>query len=686
MTRTGLCLFTPRHAQLPAPAPSLVEAVSGMVMESPSPAALEPANALMVRLVQEGAAVPLNLLSSPVLGGSVPGYGGEQPDFVCSAAVFSYIYTLRGDRNWKQAPTTSGSGRVSQLSANAWQFLHDSGPLTAAELIHLLGREVTEAAVLRALGELWAILRVVPVPQADGAPAIWELTTARFMKQIKAGANAGQPTALSALVSLYLGSAIVAETEEIEIFLSPLTARSRVRDVVHGLTAASQLETVVLEGKTLLHIAGDLPDFAEVAEAGAEAEGAAEGAEGAPKKRRSAIKTLGDAAAPKEERERRPFKRPAEGDGAAGSRPFSPKPSGEGASAREKKAFGKKAFASRVGAGGAGRGAEGRPGGRTFAGKPRAFGDKARTFGDKPRTFGDKARTFGDKPRSAGKPEYNKPWAEKAGGGEGASERPSRPYERKEGGARPAFGAKPAYGSKPAFGGKPAYGGKPGFGGKPSFGPRTPSTGSFGARPASGKPSFGSKPAFGKKPGFGGKPGFGSRPERTAGPRSEGESNHTNPQFKRFDAPRFPKRTGAAPGENRPVDKKGNYYGGSDSRPRPSAEPAARGGKPDFGGKPKFGAKPAFGAKPKFGGKPGFGAKAGFEGRPKAGFEGRPKAEGGARPFTRKPGGGFAGKAGYKADFKPRKSDTGGKSKPRTRTTTSSGQPRRKEGAGESGE
>ena len=42
-------------------------------------------------------------------------------------------------------------------------------------------------------------------------------------------------------------------------FLSPLTARSRVREVLHALVGARQLETVVIEGKTLLHIPGGLP-------------------------------------------------------------------------------------------------------------------------------------------------------------------------------------------------------------------------------------------------------------------------------------------------------------------------------------------------------------------------------------------------------------------------------------------
>ena len=50
-----------------------------------------------------------------------------------------------------------------------------------------------------------------------------------------------------------------------ETFLSPLAPRSRVRDVIHALLGARQLETFVVEGKTLLHVGGDLPAFAAAA-------------------------------------------------------------------------------------------------------------------------------------------------------------------------------------------------------------------------------------------------------------------------------------------------------------------------------------------------------------------------------------------------------------------------------------
>jgi len=250
----GLVLFAPRAQQLATPAPSLVEATLGKATDAPTAAESETARSFVARLTAEGDALPLNLLGGP----------GDVPDFVVSAQVFSYVFTVRGDKLWKQPPATSGAMKVSLLAAKVYEAVAEGKALTAAELASELGREVTEAAIGRALGELWAQLRVIPLLQQDGSAALWELTSRRFTKTMKAGGNAGLPTALSALVSMYLAQVFAATEEEIETFLSPLTARSRVRDVLHALLAARELDTVAIEGKTVLHVAGDAPAFLNV--------------------------------------------------------------------------------------------------------------------------------------------------------------------------------------------------------------------------------------------------------------------------------------------------------------------------------------------------------------------------------------------------------------------------------------
>ena len=53
----------------------------------------------------------------------------------------------------------------------------------------------------------------------------------------------------------------MASEDEIESFLSPLASRSRIRDVIHALLSARQLDTIAVEGRTMLHVAGALPAF-----------------------------------------------------------------------------------------------------------------------------------------------------------------------------------------------------------------------------------------------------------------------------------------------------------------------------------------------------------------------------------------------------------------------------------------
>jgi 23S rRNA pseudouridine2605 synthase len=251
LDETGLCLFLPRHAQFPAPAPSLVEACMGAASAMPPPAAIAKAMELATRLVEAGQAIPLNLLGS----------FSEQPDALVTPDVLPWVAAIRGDRQWKTAP----GGRTSPIVLRTWEALEKHGAQTTAELREALGREVTDAAVLRALIELWTTLRAMPV-YAAGEATRWELLKARYAAQLSTAANTAQATALSALISLYLRSAVAATGEEAEIFLSPLTARSRIRDVLHGMTAARQLGTMSVASQTLLFVEGSLPEVAPVEE------------------------------------------------------------------------------------------------------------------------------------------------------------------------------------------------------------------------------------------------------------------------------------------------------------------------------------------------------------------------------------------------------------------------------------
>jgi hypothetical protein len=241
----GLCLFLPRHTQLPAPAPSFVEACLGAPAVTPAPPAIAEATEFLTRLVGERRIVPLNLL----------GAFSEQPDFLVTPEILPWVAAVRGDRQWKAAP----AGRTTPIVIRAFEALDREGELTAIEVREIVGHEITEAAALRALMELWTGLRAMPIA-VMGEPTRWTLLKNRFPAQLATGANTSQTTALSALLSLYLRSAVAATAEEAEVFLSPLTARSRIREVVHGMMATRQVLTTPVASQTLLFLDGSLPE------------------------------------------------------------------------------------------------------------------------------------------------------------------------------------------------------------------------------------------------------------------------------------------------------------------------------------------------------------------------------------------------------------------------------------------
>jgi hypothetical protein len=651
----GLVLFAPRALQLPAPAPSLVEATLGAVNAAPTLAETEVARGLVSRLVGEGLALPLNLLSVP----------GDNPDFVVSAQVFSYIFTMRGDKAWKQPPSTSGAVKVSPLGLRVFEVLTERGPMSASELASELGREVTETAILRSLSDLWSQLRVLPLLQPGDGVTLWELTSRRFTKAIKAGANAGQPTALSALVSLYLAQVFVATEEEVTTFLSPLTARSRVREVLHALMGARQLETVVLEGKTLLHIPGTLPGF--TAAAGEETpveDGEAVAVERPKKVGTGRIKSFSGEG-----------KKAGEFRGKPAARSFSAKRAGAGPvkpSARfgarldgktdsQRRPFKKDGAA--------------RPAGKSNFSKPWDEDRKARpaakldgfTKFRKPapedreplgpreqaglppeqRSVPKSSFDHASKPAGFAKRPYTPRTAE---GGERGSFKP-RSYERPGGdrGGKPGgFGAKRPYTPRTAEGGERTFAKRPytprtAEGGERTFTkrpytPRTTEGGdrgsfkprSFEGRERSAKPGgFGAKRPYTPRTSEGGERSFTKRPytpRTTEGGESSSAKRPYTPRATESSVERtLPKR----PYKPRAADADKRQFTKAPWVPKTEGDGAKRTFKPRSGGNfSRAGAGPrkSFGGKPagKFGGKPGgFGAK-------------RSGPAGGAKPTARK--------------------------------------------------
>lgn len=250
---TGLCLFLPKRQFSSSVAPSFVEAVAGRPETTPDQKTIALAEDLLIRLENEGVAVRLNLLGQP----------GEQPDFVVAAWVLPYVYALRGDRDWRRSPQLTGSRQVSQLAVHVYKQL-EGAELTVSQLKQALGREVSESAVIRAITELWQQLRIIPVIAARGQAAKWQLLRTRFQRAIAEGASTSQVTAISVLASIYLQAAIAASMEDVELFLAPLTARSKIREVIRGLVATRQVHTISLGHAPHFYVAGTLPEFEAV--------------------------------------------------------------------------------------------------------------------------------------------------------------------------------------------------------------------------------------------------------------------------------------------------------------------------------------------------------------------------------------------------------------------------------------
>lgn len=247
---TGLCLYLPRSVQAGFTAPSFVEAIAGQRVTEPHLDLIASADEFLIRLEAEGVAVRLSLNGQP----------GDQPDYVVASWVLPYVYALRGDRDWRRPPQLTGSRQVSQLAVQVARQL-ESGNQSAAQLRDALGREVTESAALRALHELWRQLRVIPVVPAPGKAALWQPLRQRFQKAIAEGASTSQVTAISVLASIYLQAVIAASMEDVELFLSALTSRSKIREVVRGLAATRQVHTTTVGQMPLYYVAGTLPEF-----------------------------------------------------------------------------------------------------------------------------------------------------------------------------------------------------------------------------------------------------------------------------------------------------------------------------------------------------------------------------------------------------------------------------------------
>jgi 23S rRNA pseudouridine2605 synthase len=608
--QTGLSLFLPRKAQIPAPAPSFVEACLGETNATPPRAAIETAQGLLTRLIEANSALPLNLL----------GAATNHPDFLVSIEALPFVYALRGDRDWKHAPGTAGANRVSPLVTQVWKLLEKRGVLTAIEIQEDLGRELTEAAVLRALHELWSSLRVIPLYQENGQETLWEPLQSRYQKAMNTGSSISQVTALSVLTSVYLQSVIAASGDDAESFLSPLASRSKVREVVRGLAATRQLSTIQMETQSLLYVEGSLPEFPETEKAVEVSSGgktvrrphptSPEGLEAA-----LARKVAGSPTRPA-------YKRPAaSSEGGVPDR-------------APRRAIGRDAV--RVD-GGFRPAAAGRPETRKREGSSAPYRAPSRPV-SRPRTgpverSGAGRSEPGTGLRADGSPKKTR-WRDMPGGRPDQKGKPARFGPRKSEGSeeagRPAAPRRAAESLRPASG-KPAY--RPAAGSRPAFKSSGP--------PREGKPYR----SGGDRPARAGSYGGSRPPARSGAGRSTGKPEGARPTFR----PR--REEGADPGDRRSTPRPPRAAGFSSARPR---EGGSRPYTPRSGSSPASG-KPASGRPFTPGRSPYRGPSATGGASSTRSSSSRPS---GGRSFSGKP----AGRGTFKPDYKPRGAKPGGKS------------------------
>lgn len=201
----------------------------------------QPATDLLVRLLREQHAYEVNLLPESTV--------------IFSGPLLPFFYALLGDRKPRAAPRTKAQGaKLSPLTIKVFETIEKHGPVSKQQLQELISRELSVAAMDRALSELWSILKIVRVDYREGEGAFWDLLYRWAPTAVIEGAQLSLPEALSALIGKYLEGVAAAGEDEIEQFFSHLAPRSRVREAIHALLAARELSFVPVGSKTLIQL------------------------------------------------------------------------------------------------------------------------------------------------------------------------------------------------------------------------------------------------------------------------------------------------------------------------------------------------------------------------------------------------------------------------------------------------
>lgn len=239
----GFCLLYPQRP--PVLLPTFVGAYKGSDAKLPTAQMAfadrdaREAKELMVRLLREKAAYEANVF--------------PDNNFLVSAAVFPFFYGLLGDRNPRQAP--GARAEYSPLAIHALQRIEKEVPIPKHRLRELLGGDISEAALDRALEELWAKLRITRVDYKPDEGVFWDVLFRWAPEAVKEGVQVSLAESLTALVSKYIDCVVAVSQEELEQFFSHFVGRARVREAVNALQAARELSFLHVGGRVMLQSA-----------------------------------------------------------------------------------------------------------------------------------------------------------------------------------------------------------------------------------------------------------------------------------------------------------------------------------------------------------------------------------------------------------------------------------------------
>ena len=197
----------------------------------------QPATELMVRLLRDKSAFEANLF--------------PDTNFLVAGSVFPYFYGLVGDRNPKGEKKDP---KLSPLATDAFAVIQREGPIARLRLRDRLGRELSIAAMDRALDELWSRLKIIRVDYNREEGASWDVLYRWAPEAVNEGVHLSVPESLSALLSKYLDAAVAAEQKDVEEFFGHLVPRSKVREALNALLGARELSFVQVGSRSMVQV------------------------------------------------------------------------------------------------------------------------------------------------------------------------------------------------------------------------------------------------------------------------------------------------------------------------------------------------------------------------------------------------------------------------------------------------